>query len=773
MCESGEDCNVCPDDCGSCPYCGDGSCNGSDSTANCPGDCGSSCGDGSCNGTEDCSGCPSDCGSCPYCGDSFCNGSDTTANCPGDCGSSCGDGSCNGTEDCSGCPSDCGSCGGSCGDGSCSASETTANCPGDCGSSCGDGTCNGSESTSNCSSDCGSNCGDGTCNGAEDCSSCGADCGSCAGYCGDGSCNGIEDCSSCSSDCGSCTTCGDGSCNGGENCSSCLNDCGACPACGNGNVESGEQCDDGNIAPHDGCSESCTTENSLTIYFNKESRRPGVTVYCDSGDLACQAQYVCNAVTNSTCVYQTYDCSTGAGGSWYPPDGGSEGAGFNFTAATTYSNGNICAADNIGQLAVYGLQTATGLTTGYAYWIPGGGNECGDGFVVGGEGCDDANNADGDGCSASCAIESGFVCSGQPSSCSAPTSTPTRTPTSTQTSTATPTRTPTHTPTLTPTHTPTPTHSATPTHTPTHTPTSMSTPTHTPANTPTSTPTPSPTATPPVPIRAVPEDAVEGFILSPTGQPFTEPVTVYLVKSVGSGASSTRFAFDINRVLSQGRFFYRSTLTDSNGYFFFDDLPAEGSYTIRPHLDTFTFEPAERSIATGQLTTLFNVEPEPLPAPACTTRNQASSVTKADARALTLQRYVLRTIDNATQRLPRQVRDGELQTKIAGALEVAQASTEFAYFEVMNESFALPKMTLLCPTVPPGCTTQSYRATISKYRSHLVTLRRAGLYANRAVSAASPRARSSRNATAREIKRLHRTALRATLRMPKQSVECP
>ena len=649
---------------------------------------------------------------------------------------------CESGEDCNVCPDDCGSCP-YCGDGSCNGSDTTANCPGDCGSSCGDGTCNGSESTSNCSSDCGSNCGDGTCNGAEDCSGCGADCGSCAGYCGDGSCNGIEDCSSCFIDCGSCS------------------------ACGNGNIEAGEQCDDGNVDPYDGCSGSCTTESSLTIYFNKESRRPGVTVYCDSGDLACQAQYVCNAVTNSTCVYQSYDCSTGAGGSWYPPDGGSEEAGFNFTAATTYSNGNICAAGNIGQLAVYGLQTATGLTTGYAYWIPGGGNECGDGFVVGGEGCDDANNADGDGCAANCTVESGFVCSGQPSSCSTPTPTPTRTPTSTQTSTPTPTRTPTHTPTLTPTHSPTPTF------TPTHTPTSISTPTLTPANTPTSTPTPSPTATPPVPIRAVPEGAVEGFILSPTGQPFTEPVTVYLVKSVGSGASSTSFAFDINRVLSQGRFFYRSTLTDSNGYFFFENLPAEGSYTIRPHLDTFTFEPAERSIATGQLTTLFNVEPEPLPAPACTTRNQASSVTMADARALTLQSYILKTISNATNRIQKQVQDEDLRTKITGALEVAQAGTEFAYFEVMNESFSIPKITLQCPTLPTGCVKQSYRATVSKYRSHLVTLRRAGLYANRAASSASPGARSSRNATAREIKRLHRIALRATLRMPKQSVECP
>jgi hypothetical protein len=266
---------------------------------------------------------------------------------------------------------------------------------------------------------------------------------------------------------------------------------------------------------------------------------------------------------------------------------------------------------------------------------------------------------------------------------------------------------------------------------------------------------------------------VEGFILAPSGQPFNEPVTIYLIMNDGARTARRAVAFDTNRVLSQGRFFYRSTLTDSNGYFFFENLPAEGSYTIRPHLDTFTFEPAERSIATGQLTTLFNVEPEPLPAPACTTRNQASSVTKADARALSLQSYVLKTINNSTQRIQRQVQDEALRNKIQDALEIAQAGTEFAYFEVMNESFAIPKITLQCPTLPSGCVKQSYRTTVSKYRAHLVTLRRAGLYANRAASSASPGARSSRNATAREIKRLHRIALRATLRMPKQSVECP
>ena len=42
---------------------------------------------------------------------------------------------------------------------------------------------------------------------------------------------------------------------------------------------------------------------------------------------------------------------------------------------------------------------------------------CGDGVVEGTEACDDGNKADADGCDASCALESGYTCSGAPSAC--------------------------------------------------------------------------------------------------------------------------------------------------------------------------------------------------------------------------------------------------------------------------------------------------------------------------------------------------------------------
>ena len=43
---------------------------------------------------------------------------------------------------------------------------------------------------------------------------------------------------------------------------------------------------------------------------------------------------------------------------------------------------------------------------------------CGDGVVSSAEGCDDGDATSGDGCSSSCTVESGFTCTGAPSSCS-------------------------------------------------------------------------------------------------------------------------------------------------------------------------------------------------------------------------------------------------------------------------------------------------------------------------------------------------------------------
>jgi hypothetical protein len=130
-CETGERCDTCPSDCGTCAAaCGDGVCSPGESCSTCPvdcGECGIGCGDGTCESDEDCSACASDCGVCaPGCGDGVCGSGEDCSGCPADCGScpaGCGDGWCDSDEDCYACPSDCGSCGSVCGDGWCDADE--------------------------------------------------------------------------------------------------------------------------------------------------------------------------------------------------------------------------------------------------------------------------------------------------------------------------------------------------------------------------------------------------------------------------------------------------------------------------------------------------------------------------------------------------------------------------------------------------------------------------------------------------------------------------
>jgi uncharacterized protein YkwD len=128
---------------GNAAQCGDAVCNPGENCENCQQDCGpcsESCGDGSCSADETCTNCPSDCGPCqPVCGDATCEASESCESCAADCGPcvSCGDGSCNGGETCASCAADCGPCGPECGDGTCDPGETQENCASDCGSPSG------------------------------------------------------------------------------------------------------------------------------------------------------------------------------------------------------------------------------------------------------------------------------------------------------------------------------------------------------------------------------------------------------------------------------------------------------------------------------------------------------------------------------------------------------------------------------------------------------------------------------------------------------------
>ena len=272
-CQGGENCEVCPADCGECsgagdccepletPGCGDAGVQacvcaldeyccetkwddicadevegeGCGSCAPCAADCaGKACGDDGCGGT---------CGSCPQ-GESCQNGECVGGACQPDCaGQQCGDDGCGGT--CGSCPQGQNCQNGKC-IGGCQPECAGMQCGDDgCGGSCGKCPpglfCNDGHCQQECEPECmGKKCGD---------DGCGGTCGACPPgfFCSaDGHCN-----AQCQPDCAG-MQCGDDGCGG---------TCGSCPpnqTCTNGHCSSsclpncgGKQCGD------DGCGGTC------------------------------------------------------------------------------------------------------------------------------------------------------------------------------------------------------------------------------------------------------------------------------------------------------------------------------------------------------------------------------------------------------------------------------------------------------------------------------------------------------------------------------------
>jgi deleted-in-malignant-brain-tumors protein 1 len=138
--------------------------------------------------------------------------------------------------------------------------------------------------------------------------------------------------------------------------------------CGNGSVEGSEVCDGADLA-----GQTCATMG----YFG--------------GTLAC----------NGACNFDFAGCTNCGNGGLQgseqcdgPNLGGMTCAGLGFTGGTL-----ACTA-------------ACTFNTAGCYT-----SACGNATVEGSEACDDGNGASGDGCSSSCTVESGWACSGSPSSC--------------------------------------------------------------------------------------------------------------------------------------------------------------------------------------------------------------------------------------------------------------------------------------------------------------------------------------------------------------------
>jgi cysteine-rich repeat protein len=73
--------------------------------------------------------------------------------------------------------------------------------------------------------------------------------------------------------------------------------------------------------------------------------------------------------------------------------------------------------NTVTETCAYGQTSCLPVCDATCHLVAGAISFCGDGSIRGAEACDDGNGASGDGCSASCLVESGYACTGQPSVC--------------------------------------------------------------------------------------------------------------------------------------------------------------------------------------------------------------------------------------------------------------------------------------------------------------------------------------------------------------------
>ncbi len=229
----------------------------------------------------------------------------------------------------------------------------------------------------------------------------------------------------------------------------------AAPLCGDGTVDDGEDCDDGNTHNGDGCSNLCAMETHWNCGTNPGTAGPSTCYqqcsfiedapfpslnYKGNCDLYVPGDYLPTTWNNAQAA-----CSGGLGGNLmsmidanvnhrfevllrdtdYGWMGLRQNAGvFTWVAGdtldyTNWAEDEPSGTDQCGVFLPDGTWADASCTIplGFFCQIPLGPG-CGNGAIDAGEECDDTNIANGDGCSASCTIESGYACSGDPSSCS-------------------------------------------------------------------------------------------------------------------------------------------------------------------------------------------------------------------------------------------------------------------------------------------------------------------------------------------------------------------
>ncbi len=189
-------------------------------------------------------------------------------------------------------------------------------------------------------------------------------------------------------------------------------------SCGNGIVEGVEACDDGNLNPADGCSSNCSIEQGWACVG-----QPSVCALlcgnsgldtgeqCDGANLGGQTceslgqSYVGGTLACAmNCTFDTSGCDL--------PTCGNSTLDTGEQCDGVLMNGQTC--ETVGAYIGGTLQCTGNCAYDVTGCVP---IVCGDGVISTGEACDDNNTSSGDGCNILCNVESGYSCSGEPSTC--------------------------------------------------------------------------------------------------------------------------------------------------------------------------------------------------------------------------------------------------------------------------------------------------------------------------------------------------------------------
>lgn len=155
--------------------------------------------------------------------------------------------------------------------------------------------------------------------------------------------------------------------------------------CGDELIKGDEECDDGNLNDEDGCNNDCEVNHSSALECGNEILEPDNDEECDDG----------NANSDTVADACRTDCTEHRCGDNVVDSDEECLLGDDADCGT----GNVC---NESCMCEQGHPS---------------GPVCGDGVIESPEKCDDNNIIPGDGCNSSCAIETNWTCTGQPSVC--------------------------------------------------------------------------------------------------------------------------------------------------------------------------------------------------------------------------------------------------------------------------------------------------------------------------------------------------------------------